>query len=157
MRRRFTRNADRFIDRLWSYPQMLRREYGDSAGLFHIVDHSYSQMIHALPAGRCGVCCHDLDTFRCILQPAIEPRPWWFRQMVSHILAGFQQATVVFYSTNVVRTAIEQYRLIEPARLVQAPMGVCEEFTPAAHPPTNDAAAFILHVGSCVPRKRIDV
>ena len=37
--------------------------------VFHVVDHSYSQLVHRLPATRTVVTCHDLDTFRSILRP----------------------------------------------------------------------------------------
>ncbi|HSV13320.1 MAG TPA: glycosyltransferase family 1 protein [Tepidisphaeraceae bacterium] len=160
------RNLDRLVNRLHDYPRMLRKSYGSSRDLFHLVDHSYSQLLHALPPGRVGVFCHDLDTFRSVLEPATERRPVWFRAMTRHILRGFQKAAVVFYSTNAVRGEIERFGLVDPVRLVQARMGVCEEFTavkPAAEPGVSLLGewamreAFVLHVGSCIPRKRIDV
>jgi glycosyltransferase involved in cell wall biosynthesis len=86
--------------------------------------------------------------------------------MTRHILRGFQKAAVVFYSTAAVRAEIERYQLIDPSRLVQAPLGVCEEFTsqkPAAEPAVGllgewlGREPFLLHVGSCIPRKRVDV
>src|SRR5262249_49053853 len=49
------------------------------------------------------------------------------------------------------------------ARLVHAPNGVAPEFQPDARPgdlavlPEIDGRLFLLHVGSCIPRKRIDV
>jgi len=42
----------------------------DRFDLFHLVDHSYSQLIHDLPPGKAVITCHDLDTFRCVLEPA---------------------------------------------------------------------------------------
>ena len=56
--------------------------------LYHLVDHSYGQLVHVLPPGRAVVTCHDLDTFRCLLDPAAEPRPRWFRAMARRILDG---------------------------------------------------------------------
>src|SRR5438105_1528516 len=122
----FGTNADRLFNRLWVYPRYVRtlRNRFDA---FHVVDHSYSQLVHALPAERTGVYCHDLDTFRCLLDPAAEHRPWWFRAMARHILGGMQKAAIVFYSTDSVRRQIEQHQLIDPSKLVQAPLGVCEE------------------------------
>jgi glycosyltransferase involved in cell wall biosynthesis len=154
------RNADRLLNRLWDYSRYLRRQAA-AFDLFHVSDHSYAQLVHVLPAERTGVFCHDLDTFRCLLEPRSEPRPWWFRAMARHILRGLQKAAVVFYSTLPVREQIEKQGLVDPARLVHAPYGVAPEFAsplagegdlpPGVRPP------FLLHVGSCIPRKRIDV
>src|SRR5206468_3095008 len=93
------RNADRLLNRMWDYPRYARGRVCDF-DLFHVCDHSYSQLVHRLPAARTGVYCHDLDTFRCLLEPAAEPRPRWFRAMARHILRGMQKAAVVFYSTD---------------------------------------------------------
>ncbi|MBV9126296.1 MAG: glycosyltransferase family 1 protein, partial [Planctomycetes bacterium] len=59
-------NADRLINRFWDYPRALRARVG-CFDLFHIADHSYSQLALALPPGRTGVFCYDLDAFRCLL------------------------------------------------------------------------------------------
>jgi glycosyltransferase involved in cell wall biosynthesis len=133
--------------------------------LFHLCDHSYSHLVHGLPADRTGVFCHDLDTFRCLLQPEADRRPRWFRAMAKHILKGMQKAAVVFHTTSAVREEILSYGLIDTERLIQAPLGVAEEFQPES--PEADPAEpqlsllagreFLLHVGSCIPRKRIDV
>lgn len=157
-------NADRLLNRLWDYPRHLRRWSGEF-DLFHVCDHSYSHLVHVLPGGRTGVFCHDLDTFRCLLEPGREPRPRWFRVMMRKVLRGMQKAAVVFHTTAAVRRQILDHGLIDPARLVQAPLGVAPEFTPE---PVEDlqaagilaslhGAPFLLHVGSCVPRKRMDV
>src|SRR4051812_8822110 len=60
---------DRFANRLHDYPKWLSRRANDF-DLFHLTDHSYSQLVHVLPPERTGVFCHDLDTFRCLLDPA---------------------------------------------------------------------------------------
>jgi glycosyltransferase involved in cell wall biosynthesis len=163
-RRRAARNGDRLLNRLWDYPRHARRLHA-GADLFHVVDHSYAQLLHALPAGTAGVYCHDLDTFRCVLEPAAEPRPRWFRVMARHILAGLQKAAVVFHSTAAVRAEIERHGLVNPSRLVHAPLGVAPEFRPTGppHPDTLSLPSqlggrpYVLHVGSNIPRKRIDV
>ena len=62
------RNADRVLNRFWDYPRALRATAGRGGfDLYHVVDHSYSQLVHVLPPGRSVVTCHDLDTFRCLL------------------------------------------------------------------------------------------
>jgi glycosyltransferase involved in cell wall biosynthesis len=163
-RRHLARNADRLLNRFVDYPRHVR-QYTHEFAAFHICDHSYAQLVHGLAPQRTGVFCHDLDTFRCLLEPATEPRPAWFRALARHILAGMQKAAVVFHSTAGVRLQIERHGLIDPKRLVQAPYGVACEFTaePTGEEPLPPAVAalggrpFVLHVGSCIPRKRIDV
>jgi glycosyltransferase involved in cell wall biosynthesis len=153
-------NADRLLNRLWTYPHYLR-QLGEHFDFFHIVDHSYAQLVHELPADRTGIYCHDLDTFRCLFEPAREPRPRWFRAMVRRTLRGLQRAAVVFHTTLEVRRQIEALGLVDPARLIHAPNGVSPEFTAERKGdvalPALPAGPFLLHVGSCIPRKRIDV
>jgi glycosyltransferase involved in cell wall biosynthesis len=155
-RRRSAFNADRLLNRFWDYPRHVRR-IAPAAELFHVADHSYAQLVHAVPAERVGVFCHDLDAFRCLLEPAREPRPRWFRALARRILAGLQNAAVVFHSTHAVRMAIERHGLVDPARLVHAPYGFAPEFRPDEFGDRSHAAPYVLHVGSCIPRKRIDV
>jgi hypothetical protein len=144
-RRRFTRlpifggrrsafNADRLFNRHCDFPSHLRRIQASSPrrefDAFHVVDHSYAQLVHALPADRTGVYLHDLDAFRSLLEPNREPRPRWFRLMMRRVLTGLQKAALVFYSTAAVRSQVELHGLLDPTRLVHAPYGVCPEFTP---------------------------
>ncbi len=161
---RFALNADRFLNRYRDYPRHLRSRRGEF-DLFHVCDHSYAQLVHELPPTRTGVYCHDLDAFRCLLEPEAEPRPLWFRALARRTLRGLKKAAVVFHSTLAVRRQIEGHGLVDVGRLVHAPYGTSEEFSPdpseGAAPPSAlarlDGAPFLLHVGSCIPRKRIDV
>ncbi|CAN5169112.1 hypothetical protein BH11PLA2_BH11PLA2_26640 [soil metagenome] len=171
--RRFTRipvlgrrgiafNADRLWNRFRNYPRFARRHQG-RFDLFHIVDHSYAQLVHAIPTGHSGVYCHDLDAFRCLLEPHLEPRPGWYRSLSRKILTGLQSAAIVFHNSQQTRDQILKYGLVDPAKLIHAPLGVAAEFTKtaSANPPTWLASLqnrpWLLHVGSCIPRKRIDV
>jgi glycosyltransferase involved in cell wall biosynthesis len=159
-------NADRLLNRLRDFPRWAGQRRSDF-DLFHICDHSYAQLVHRLPAERTGVYCHDLNTFRCLLEPEREPRPRWFRAMARRILRGLQKAAVVFHSTAAVRAEIERHGVCDASRLVHCPYGVAAEFTPAPtatkSPEIKDllrglgGRRVLLHVGSCVPRKRIDV
>jgi len=152
------KNVNRLLNRFVTYPRFARKISHDF-DLFHLCDHSYSQVIHSLPANRTGVFCHDLDTFGCLLDPGANPRPRWFRAMARRILRGMQKAAIVFHSTLTVRSQIEKYGLIDPLRLVHAPLGVSQEFfdSAATDPSPNIGNPTLLHVGSCIPRKRIDV
>jgi glycosyltransferase involved in cell wall biosynthesis len=157
--------ADRVLNRFVDYPQYLRAHSTDY-DLFHLVDHSYAHLVGNLPAARTGVYCADLDAFRSILAPDLEPRPWAYRQMTARILKGLQSAAIVFYPTQEIRKQIEHYQLIDPARLILASPGVSAEYDyrpSSGDEPSDPLLAglpdrpFILHVGSCISRKRIDI
>ena len=165
--RQFWNNADRLTNRFFDYPLWLR---GKRPGfdLFHIVDHSYSQLVHALPAGRTVVTCHDLDTFRCLLEPSAESRPAWFRAMSRRILSGLQKSAHVITVSAATRDAILRYGLLPAERVTVVHNGVHAVYSPAPDPAADDAAGkllppkaagafWLLHVGSTIPRKRIDV
>ncbi|MBI1347025.1 glycosyltransferase [bacterium] len=157
--RRATRKLERLWNRFVCYPRQAKR-LRSNYDLFHVCDHSYSQLVHAVPNGRSGLLCQDLDTFRCLLEPQVEPRSWAFRLMTRRILSGFQKAAVVFYTTEHVRSQIEKYQLVDPARLVHAPLGIAAEFLQdhaQSQLPEGVRQPYLLHVGSCIPRKRIDV
>jgi glycosyltransferase involved in cell wall biosynthesis len=163
-RRKGAHNLDRFLNRYWYYPRYLRR-YAKGFDFFHVSDHSYSHLVHELPGQRTGVFCHDLDAFRCLLEPRMEPRPRWYRRMSKRILDGLQKAAIVFYSTQPIRQQMEKHGLIDPNKLIHAPYGIAPEFTNDNKDEESNIAAvaglegrpYLLHVGSCIPRKRIDV
>lgn len=160
-RRNAAFNADRLLNRFVLFPRVARRT-ARRFELFHVVDHTYAQLVHSLPAARTGVYCHDLDAFRCLFDPAADPRPRWYRALARRILTGMQSAAVVFHSTAAVRDDLVRLGLVDAARLVQAPYGVAAEFTPEASDPPPwlapvEGRPWVLHVGSCIPRKRIDV
>lgn len=162
MKTRLGFNGDRWLNRFWDYPRQLRQIRQDFQG-FHICDHSYAHLVHGLPPERTGVFCHDLDAFRCLLEPEQEPRPAWFRAMSRRILQGLQKAAVVFYSTTAIGDRIRYHQLIDPSRLIQAPYGVepifCTQPSQEISPVLKNLVhqPFLLHVGSCIPRKRIDL
>ncbi|MBY0458578.1 MAG: glycosyltransferase, partial [Gemmataceae bacterium] len=157
-------NADRLVNRHLALPAFLKRQAG-RFDLFHIVDHSYAHVVGELPPGRAGVYCHDLDAFRCLLDPARDPRPWWFRRLAAGTLRGLRSAAVVFHNSLDVGRQLLATGLVGADKLVHAPLGVAAEFTPTpmvAPAPIGTPAdvpgrRFVLHVGSHIPRKRIDV
>ncbi|MDY3552141.1 glycosyltransferase family 1 protein [Gemmata sp. JC717] len=154
-------NADRLVNRHVTLPRVLRtraREFD----FFHIVDHSYAHAALAVPPGRAGVYCHDLDAFRSLLEPERDPRPWWFRRLARRTLRGMQAAAVVFHNSREVGRQLADAGLVPADKLVHAPLGVSHEFVPDAGPvelpaPGAPPAPYLLHVGSHIPRKRIDV
>jgi glycosyltransferase involved in cell wall biosynthesis len=160
-------NADRVLNRFWDYPRFVR-DLKSEFDLFHLVDHSYSQLLHELPAGRTVVNCHDLDTFQCLLHPEQEPRSIFFRKMVERSLSGFRKAALVTCDSNATRDELLAHKLIAPECAVVISNGVHPSCSPAADPladeeakrllgQASDDAPDILHVGSTIPRKRIDL
>lgn len=173
------RNLDRLGGRFWHYPRQMARLVPDF-DVFHITDHSYSQLALELPAQRCLITCHDLDTFRCLLpaqetDPAKlayglqgEERPFWFRQMTERILRGLRQAARV---TCVSQATAESLRLtgwVAQDRVRVIPPGISPEFLARAPEAAArwleewlrqhglDQAELLLHVGSTIARKRIE-
>jgi len=158
--------VDRILNRFWDYPRHAAT-LRDAYDVFHVVDHSYSQLVHRLPAGRTVVTCHDLDTFRSLLRPADEPRSWPFKAMSRHVLSGLQRAARITCDTAAVRDELIAEKLVSADRLVVAPVGVGPEYSNQPDPDADNEAARIiasspgaveiLHVGSTIPRKRVDI
>jgi glycosyltransferase involved in cell wall biosynthesis len=159
-------SIDRALNRWWDYPRhvsQIAAEYD----LFHVIDHSYAQLVHRLPTGRTVVTCHDLDTFRSVLRPADDPRSALFRAGIRRILSGLQQAAWITCDTAAIRDELLGFGLAPPDRVSVVPVGVSGIFSPGRDAAADEAAARlvaakrgaveILHVGSTIPRKRIDV
>jgi glycosyltransferase involved in cell wall biosynthesis len=152
-------NADRLLNRFHDYPVWLQKR---AAGfdLFHLVDHSYSQLILGLPAERTVVTCHDLDTFKCLLEPESEPRPRWFRAMTQRTLDGFLRASHVICVSAFTKENLLRHGLFESGSITVIPPGVDPVFF-SADPERPAGLAgktnYLLHVGSTIRRKRIDV
>jgi glycosyltransferase involved in cell wall biosynthesis len=159
-------NLDRVANRLWDYPRAVAR-FAPRFDLFHVVDHSYSQLVHRLPADRTIVTCHDLDTFRSVLDPAIERRSPLFRAMTRHILDGLRKAGHIACDSNATRDALVAKAGIPLDRTTVVPNGPHPSCSPSPEPAADveaarllgprSASVDLLHVGSTIARKRIDV
>lgn len=158
-------NADRLINRFFDYPRWLKQRAA-RFDLFHLIDHSYGQLCLALPRGSTVVTCHDLDTFRCLLEPDREPRPRWFRQMARKSLHGFQQCAHVICPSAATRSQVLAHKLFPERQVTVIPPGVDPVFLADSQPaPTGlpkgleslHGRTYLLHVGSTIRRKRIDV
>ncbi len=147
--------ADRFINRFWRYPHHAASLRG-RFDLFHVIDHSYAHLVNALPAERTIVTCHDLDAFRSLLEPDADPRSAPFRSMTKRIAAGLGRAAHVICDTDIIRREVIAAKLADPARVSVVPLGVDDRFFVDAVPDGAEAVD-LLHVGSTVPRKRVDV
>jgi glycosyltransferase involved in cell wall biosynthesis len=123
------------------------------ADYYHIADHSYAHLALLFPRDRVGIYCHDIDAFRALLPGTTEPRS---RILLSRLLLkGLRHARVVFHSTLAVREEILRHGLVPRTRLVQAPLGVAAEFL-TSHTNKRTTPPYLLHVGSCIPRKNIE-
>ncbi|HEY2012952.1 MAG TPA: glycosyltransferase family 1 protein [Bryobacteraceae bacterium] len=164
---RMAHNADRLLNRFWRYPSWLRKRAADF-DVFHLVDHSYAQLVHELPAGRTVVTCHDLETFRCLVDSGSRRRgSWVHRSMARRTLSGLQRAVRVTCDSQATRNELITYGLVAADRVRVVANGV----NPACSPHPDAAADLeaerllgpagtapeVLNVGSTVPRKRVDV
>lgn len=160
-------NADRLANRFWDYPRYLRaRNFG--CEVFHVVDHSYAQLVHVLPTNRTVVTCHDVEAFRLLVDPRERAKSRIHRLMAARMLSGFQRAAHVICVSEAVRDEVVAYDLFPAHGLSVIPNGVHPACTPEPQPDADlraerllGAAApdvpELLHVGSTIPRKRIDV
>jgi glycosyltransferase involved in cell wall biosynthesis len=157
--------TDRVINRYWDYPRWLRRQAG-RFDIFHIVDHSYAHLAAVLPAGRSVVMCHDVDAFAGVL-PGSAASPV-SRAMGRRLLAGLRAAARVVCGSAATRDALVAHGLLAESRVTLVPYGVHPAFAPGPDRPADAEAARwfgppaggsvdLLHVGSTIPRKRIDV
>ncbi|SRR5579875_1038936 len=160
-------NLDRLINRLIEYPRIVRaaRKRFD---LFHVVDHSYSHLVKAARPAPAVVTCHDLDTFRCLTEPAKEIRSWPFRKMTRIAMDGFQSACAVACDSAATRDEVLRHRLIPEDRLSINQNGIAPIFSLRPDPEADREAVQhlgaartevpeIVHVGSTIQRKRINV
>ena len=154
---------DRIAHRYWDYPRWLGQHAG-TADVYHIVDHSYAHLAGALPPRRVVVTCHDVDAFRPLTDPGFRESslPRFF---VRRLLRGMQAAARVVCVSETTRNELEQRALVPADRLVVVANGVHPRCSPDGDPAADsELAALIgpaagpelLHVGSTIPRKRID-
>lgn len=160
-------NADRLLNRFVDYPRLLARMRPD-VDLFHIIDHSYAHLAAAVTPSRAVVTCHDLDAFRPLLgHPARSPS-LMLRKMAGRQLRGLQCAAIVACASDATRAELLHHRLVEAGRTATIHNGVAPIFR--AKPdaaadqhaasllgPASPASLELLHVGSTIPRKRIEL
>lgn len=157
---------DRLLNRHWDYLRWLRRQ-GTGADVYHVIDHSYAHLALALPRGRTVVSCHDLDAFRCLL-PGGPRQPWVVYALAHRTRRGLDAAVRVICGNTTVRDELVAAKLVAAEKIRIIPYGVDPAFNPAAHPLADSEAARllgshtpervdVLHVGSHIPRKRLDV
>lgn len=166
---RSAETVDRIVNRHRDYPRWLRSHRHDF-DLFHIVDHSYAHLALVLPPDRAVVSCHDLDAFgsanrRSSLRGRVT------RELSRRLAAGLARAARIVCGSEATREELLARGLVDADRVDRVrviPNGVHPTCSPRADaradaeatallgPPDPDRPE-LLHVGSAVPRKRIDV
>lgn len=158
--------ADRIINRVWDYPRWLRPQRTDF-DLFHVIDHSYAHLITELPTGRSLVMCHDLDALQGVL-PGSRGGSLVGRSLGRNLVAGLKAARKIVCGSAATRDELVSYNVVPPERVTVVPNGVhptCSPWPEASGDreavsligPVNRHRTELLHVGSTIPRKRIDV
>jgi glycosyltransferase involved in cell wall biosynthesis len=155
---------DRIINRFYDYPRWLSAQ-GVRADVFHLVDHSYAHLVPALPRGRVVVTCHDTDAFlRLLGDGASESRlP---RRLAQRVLDGLRAADIVACVSETTRRELVTLGLVPADRTEVVVNGVHPACSPKPDAAADQAVAAmlgplrgpeLLHVGSTIARKRIDV
>jgi glycosyltransferase involved in cell wall biosynthesis len=156
--------VDRAIARQWDYARHLRRV--DGFDVYHVVDHTYANLVHRLPRERTVVTCHDVDAFRAVLEPAAERRSLPYRWMSRRILEGLRLAAHVMCASDSTRDALARLAAFPPERLSVIRNGAdATGWSDSGAASDLEAGRLLgpprrydlLHVGSTIPRKRIDL
>lgn len=140
-----------------AYPLAARFQQGD---VNHIIDHSYAHLLDALDASRTVVTCHDLAP-RALNEGRGLGRWLWERSFRAML-----RAARIIADSEFTRAEILRYSNYPAERITVVPLAVSAEF----FEPVADADVHalrekfqlhdqrvILHVGSCAPRKNIEV
>ena len=157
---------DRVINRFWDYPRWLQR-FRDDFDVFHVIDHSYAHLVHVLPAARTVVTCHDTDAFLALVEPG-RTASGLPKALARRIQTGIQKAARVACVSDVTCEDLRRYRLLPDDRMVVVHNGVDPACSPSADEAAdraierlvgvpNDGTMDLLHVGSTIPRKRVDL
>ena len=158
--------ADRLAGRLWDYPRWIAPRVRDFDA-FHIVDHSYAHLMRVLPAERTIVTCNDLDAIQAAL-PGAASRLGLLapgRLLASRVLDGLTRASHVACISEATRSELLATGRIDSNRTSVVRLGVHPGCSPGpvAQWDAEIAARLgpprfeMLHVGSTIARKRIDV
>ncbi|MPZ99203.1 MAG: glycosyltransferase [Dehalococcoidia bacterium] len=152
---------ERAVARVWSYPRLVRRLPAD---VFHIVDHSYAELLGALPQSRTVVTCHDLMLLRAEVSDigfrGRRPTVRRFRRRVEHLRRA---ARVVCVSATTARD-VRELLGVEEERLRVIPNGISAAFYPLPAERVQAARTealgghrhSLLHVSTGDPYKNVE-
>jgi glycosyltransferase involved in cell wall biosynthesis len=158
--------AERALNRFVMYPRWLSR-HAEQFDVYHIVDHSYAHLVHRLPEQRTVVTCHDTDAFRSLIEPAGSLQGRARQHIARNLLSGLQKAAHVICDSSATADDLLSYGWTRPDKISVVRLGVSRAFSSSTDPDadqqieqllaTTSGRTKLLHVGSTVPRKRIDV
>jgi len=160
------RAVGRFINRFWDYPRWLRNKAREF-DVFHVIDHSYAHVVHALPADRTVVTCHDIDAFLPLVAPELS-RTKLPLALTRRVLSGMQRAAHVVCDSHATLDEALHYGLLSASQMSVLPLGTRPGFGPDPSLAAETALDTLigarrsdrielLHVGSCIARKRVDL
>ncbi len=163
---RIAMNADRAIARYIAYPIRAAAAREPGRLFLGVADHSYAHLVHALPGASTGVYCTTTWTRSGRSFPRRRRGgPRGGGRSHGCCCTACVRLPSCSTSTREVGRALESHGLVPRHRLVRAPYGVSPEFD-AEHDAADGADAvlsrlegrpFVLHVGSGIARKRLDV
>jgi glycosyltransferase involved in cell wall biosynthesis len=154
---------DRIVNRYWLYRRALPgvRRWAD---VFHVLDHSYAHLVNHLPAARTLVTCHDVDALIRHRQDGadVSRLPAFLADRTAR---GLARAARIVCPSRATADALGALGVVRADRIAIVPNGVdrpsCSDSRLAAMaiellgPPGT--FVDLLHVGSTIPRKRIDL
>ncbi|OGU00494.1 MAG: hypothetical protein A2085_05280 [Gemmatimonadetes bacterium GWC2_71_10] len=158
----------RYLARYVRYPRALRRE--PRPALVHLADHSYAHCLAAFPGVPSVVTVHDLHPVH-LLQLGGSLRALPRNTMLRRTLRWLPRADRLVAVSRFVADEVVRLIGLPEERIAVAPNGVDDAFFGAPHPAVvterrqgwlsasgvSGRARVLLHVGSCVARKRIDL
>jgi glycosyltransferase involved in cell wall biosynthesis len=86
--------------------------------------------------------------------------------LAAHILNGFKKAAHIVCDSNTIMRELQEHKVVNPKKISVVPLGVHPSCSPIPEALADKEAAFLLgsnsytnllHVGSTIPRKRIDI
>jgi len=166
---RWAWNVDRLINRRLVLVRGVRKALKSGRyDAVYVVDHSYAHILKTTAALRVpGVLlCHDLDAFGSLTNVQKGWRNLLRRWFARPILTGLLKADIIFTGSETVRNDLTAWlgARYDPAKIITNTYGVAPEFVAGVRVETEHLQTFVnlpgplmAHVGSTIPRKRIDV
>lgn len=152
---------DRVLNRFWLYRRALPGR--GEADVFHVLDHSYGHLVRHLPEERSVLTCHDVDAFAALAEP--RGRGGLPAFLVRRLLEGLARARLVVCPSRATASELIAGGFVRPDRVTVVHNGVdvepmpCDRVTQLTAPLLGPSEYHddLLHVGSTIARKRIDL